>query len=236
MEHFKETIGKALRGCGALTLVAALCLAACGQKTGGTWAAGDSTATAAPADKHSVGYIIQRLDSIYLLRTDSLCCSRHYLDILAQAELVSQRDGTIFMDADHWSQGQDAPEDWSHSVESVSAITDSTAQASVIIHSFDELRVTLDLVFERGDWYVDNFRSLYEGADYDSGGNKIPDSDGIKEADELKSLLEYINKDREETVPDVPDGEQQYVPRRNSIEEAERASEAARQRLDESDE
>ena len=214
-----------------------LLLTACGSKTASTgWAVADSTQTATAGGKHSAEYIIQRLDSIYLLRVDSLCCSQRYLDIYAQAQQISQSEGTVFLDSDHWTQGQDIPEDWSYSVESVSHITDSTAQACVIIHSFDEQRVTLDLVFERDNWYVDNFRSLYEGADYDSGGNKIPDSEGIKEYNELKSLQEYISQEHAEPTPDVTDEELQAVPRRNTLKEAEAMTEAAKKRLEEFDE
>ena len=135
-------------------IMAAMALAACGNKTSNTWATADSTQTTGAGGKHSAEYIIQRLDSIYQLRTDSLCCSQHYLALLAKADSLSRLNGTIIIDADHWTQGQDIPEDWSYTVENVSNITDSTAQASILIHGFDEQRVTLDLVFERGNWYT----------------------------------------------------------------------------------
>ena len=210
-----------------------LLLTACGSKTASTgWAVADSTQTATAGGKHSAEYIIQRLDSIYLSRVDSLCCSQRYLDIYAQAQQISQSEGTVFLDSDHWTQGQDIPEDWSYSVESVDQITDTTAQATVIIHSFDDQKVMLDLVFERDNWYVDNFRSLYEGADYDSGGNIIPGSEGVKESNELKSLEEYISQQHAEPTPDVTDEALQDVPRRNSLREAESMVEQAKKRVD----
>ena len=217
-----------------ILLFAAIALAACGNKTANTGPmTADSTQTAATGDKHSAEYITKRLNAIYQLQDDSLCCSQHYLAILAEAQKISLRDGTVFLDSNHWTQGQDIPEDWSYSVENVSHITDSTAQAVVVIHGFDDQQVTLDLVFERDDWYVDNFRSFYDGADYDSGGNKIPDSEGIKELNELKVLQEYVDQKPAEATPDVSAEEIEAVPRRNTLEEAERMSEAAKARLDE---
>lgn len=214
-------------------LLTALTLVSCGSKTNsGNWASADSTQSTTTGDKHSAEYIIQRLESIYQSRVDSICCSRHYLDIYAQAQEIGKREGTIFMEADHWTQSQDAPEDWSYSVESVDQITDTTAQATVIIHSFDDQKVMLDLVFERENWYVDNFRSLYEGADYDSGGNKIPGSEGIKEYDELKSLMEFISQEHEAPTPEVSETEIQDVPRRNSLRDAEELVEKARKHID----
>ena len=46
----------------------------------------------------------------------------------------------------------------------------------------------------------------------------------------MKSLLEYINGDQTEPAPDVAADELQDVPRRNSLEEAERMTEAAKKR------
>ena len=215
------------------SLLAALTLTACGNKTSNAgMATADSTQATASQDKHSAEYIILRLDAIYSSRVDSLCCSLHYLALYAKAKEISQREGTVILETNHWTQGQDIPEDWSYSVESVDQITDTTAQATVTIHSFDDQKVMLDLVFERDNWYVDNFRSLYEGADYDSGGNIIPGSEGVKESNELKSLEEYISQQHAEPTPDVTDEALQDVPRRNSLREAESMVEQAKQRLD----
>ena len=213
-----------------IAALAVLMLTACGNKTNsGGWLSADSTATNA-GDKHSAEYITLRLDTIYQLRDDSLCCSDHYRAIYAQAVQLS--DGNVFLEADHWIQGQDAPEDWSYSIIGVEGITDSTAQATVLIHSFDDQKVTLDLVYEHDNWYVDNFRSLYEGADYDADGNKIPGTDGVKEFNELKSIMEYIQKPGE-TLDSEPTPEP--ILRRSSLEEAEEMSEAAKRRQAEED-
>lgn len=215
-----------------IAALAVLMLTACGNKTNnGGWFSADSTATNA-GDKHSAEYITLRLDTIYSLRDDSLCCSEHYLELYAEAEKVSRRDGTLFMDANHWTMSNDMPEDWSYSVTDVTHITDSTAQVSVVIHSFDEQNVMLDLVFERDNWYVDNFRSLYEGADYDAAGNKIPGTEGTKEYNELKALQEFIQQKPDQEI-DVDESDLQTIPRRNSLEEAERMTEAAKERLEE---
>ena len=216
-----------------ILFISALALVACGNKTGSnSWTLADSTQTVASQGKHSAEYIIQRLDSIYSSRIDSLCCSQHYLAVYAQAHELSLRDGTVILEANHWTQSQDMPEDWSYTVESIDQITDSSAQATVTIHNFDDQKVTLDLVYEHDNWYVDNFRSLYEGADYDADGNKIPGTDGVKEFNELKSIMEYIQKPGE-TLDSEPTPEP--ILRRSSLEEAEEMSEAAKRRQAEED-
>lgn len=218
-----------------LGAVLAIGLSACGNKTQGTGTAADSTAiaTTISADndgKHTAEYIALRLTKIYELRNDSLCCSQHYRDLYAQASEKSKNEGTIFMDADHWVMGQDVSEDWSYGLQQVNNITDSSAQATMIIHNFTDQKVVLDLVFERDDWYVDNFHSYYEGAEYDEAGNTIPGSEGMKEFDEVKSITEYLNQEpadapvEAEPLPDVP--------RRNTVRELERqeAAKAASKR------
>jgi hypothetical protein len=81
------------------------------------------------------------------------------------------------------------------------------------IHNYGEQKVVLDLVFERGSWYVDNFHFFFEGSDYDSDGNSIPGSEGVKENDEVKEMQNYIQQvaDREgqesEATIDIPRGQ-----------------------------
>ena len=205
-------------------------VSSCGNKTQGTGSTGDSTAvtmtvTADNDGKHTAEYIALRLSKIYELRNDSLCCSQHYLGLYAEASEKSQSEGTIFLDADHWTMGQDVSEDWSYGLQQVNNITDTTAKATMIIHNFTDQKVVLDLVFERDDWYVDNFYSYYEGADYDEAGNTIPGSEGIKEFDELKAITEYLNQepvDAPVEADKMPD-----VPRRNTVRELERQEAAA---------
>ena len=129
------------------------------------------------------------------------------------ARQLSEEDGTLFIDYDHWAAGQDVDEEWSYELMSVSNVTDSTAQATMNIHNYTDQRVVLDLVFERGTWFVDNFHIFFEGSDYDSDGNSIPDSEGVKETDEVKEMQSYVQQvaDREgqkaDATIDIPRGQ-----------------------------
>ena len=195
----------------------ALSMVACGNKTGDGSTNGDSlsvNAAQTPSDaQHSAEFITLRIDTIYGLRNNEKCCSERYLALFNQARQLSEEDGTLFIDSDHWIAGQDMDEEWSYELMSVNNITDSTAQATMNIHNYADQKVVLDLVFERGTWFVDNFHFFYEGSDYDSDGNSIPGSEGMKETDEVKEMQNYIKQvaDREgqeaEPTIDIPRGE-----------------------------
>ena len=190
---------------------------ACGNKTGEGSANGDSLAvstTAAPSDpQHSAEFITLRIDSIYKLRNNELCCSERYMALYNRAQQISEEDGTQFIDADHWVAGQDIDEEWNYELMSIDNIADSTAQVTMNIHNYTDQKVVLDLVFERGSWFVDNFHFFFEGSDYDGDGNSIPGSEGMKETDEVKEMQNYIQQiaDREgqeaEATIDIPRGQ-----------------------------
>ena len=195
----------------------AISMTACGNKTGEGSANGDSllvSTAQAPSDAlHSAEFITLRIDTIYRLRNNERCCSERYLALYNKAQQISQEDGTIFLDSDHWIAGQDMDEEWSYELMSVTNITDSTAQATMNIHNYADQKVVLDLVFERGTWFVDNFHFFFEGSDYDSDGNSIPGSEGLKETDEVRDMQNYIQQiaDREgqeaEAAIDIPRGQ-----------------------------
>ena len=195
----------------------AISVTACGNKTGEGSGNGDSLSVSTvqtPSDpQHSAEFITLRVDTIYKLRNNEKCCSERYLAIYNKARKISEEDGTLFIDSDHWIAGQDIDDEWSYELMSVTNITDSTAQATMNIHNYIDQKVVLDLVFERGTWFVDNFHFFFEGSDYDSDGNSIPGSEGMKETDEVKELQSYIQRvaDREgqeaEAAIDIPRGE-----------------------------
>ena len=195
----------------------AISMTACGNKTGEGSINGDSLSVStvqAPSDpQHSAEFITLRVDTIYKLRNNEKCCSERYMALFNKAQQVSEEDGTMFIDSDHWIAGQDMDEEWRYELMSVTNITDSTAQATMNIHNYSDQKVVLDLVFERGTWFVDNFHFFFEGSDYDGDGNSIPDSEGMKETDEVKELQNYIQQvaDREgqeaEAAIDIPRGE-----------------------------
>ena len=195
----------------------AFSMTACGNKTGEGSASGDSltvsTAQVPSDQQHSPEFITLRIDTIYQLRNNESCCSERYLALYNKAKKISEEDGTLFIDSDHWIAGQDMDEEWSYELMSVSNITDSTALATVNVHNYGDQKVVLDLVFERGTWVVDNFHFFFEGSDYDADGNSIPGSEGVKETDEVKEMQKYIQQvaDREgqeaEAAIDIPRGQ-----------------------------
>lgn len=207
-------------------------MAACGNKTSESSASGDSitvSTTQAPSDpQHSPEFITLRIDTIYKLRNNDSCCSQRYMALYNKARQLSEEDGTLFIDYDHWIAGQDIDEEWSYELMSINNITDSTAQATMNIQNFSDQKVVLDLVFERGSWYVDNFHFFFEGFDYDSDGNSIPGSEGMKETDEVKEMQNYIQQvsDREgqeaDATIDIPRG----------MKNVDAAIKAARKRID----
>jgi len=207
-------------------------MAACGNKTSESSASGDSitvSTTQVPSDsQHSPEFITLRIDTIYKLRNNDSCCSQRYMALYNKARQLSEEDGTLFIDYDHWIAGQDIDEEWSYELMSINNITDSTAQATMNIQNFSDQKVVLDLVFERGSWYVDNFHFFFEGFDYDSDGNSIPGSEGMKETDEVKEMQNYIQQvsDREgqeaDATIDIPRG----------MKNVDAAIKAARKRID----
>lgn len=192
-------------------------MVACGNKTGEGSSNSDSLSVSTaqtPSDaQHSAEFITLRIDTIYRLRNNEKCCSERYMALFNKARQLSEEDGTLFIESDHWIAGQDMDEEFSYELMSVTNITDSTAQATMNIHNYSDQKVVLDLVFERGTWFVDNFHFFFEGSDYDGDGNSIPDSEGMKETDEVKELQNYIQQvaDREgqeaEAAIDIPRGE-----------------------------
>ncbi len=136
--------------------------------------------TDAGIDKHSEAYIRQRLDTIYSnirqrvtnetddnhpymdsgFNPDSAYCSSLYYGLLKQAIDITNETGDIVFDYDHWVCGQDFSQDWNYQIQKVYDITDSTAMADLTVINFgNKIDVTLSLVFERGDWYIDEFGS-----------------------------------------------------------------------------
>lgn len=145
----------------------------------------DSTATetvSANDGKHTAEYITQRLNEIYQLRDNSKCCSERYMKLYNEASQLSRQSGMVFLDGDHWVQGNDEDENWNYRILDVKDITPTTATARVVVNNFNEQEVTLQLVFEREDWYVDNFITAAEGT--------LDSSDAF---DEVKDIQEYIN-------------------------------------------
>ncbi len=143
--------------------------------------------------KHNKEYIIQRLTKIYEMQDDSRCCSERYQNLFNEAQDLSEKGGMVFVDGDHWVQGNDIDKDWQYRILDVTDITTTTATATVLVNNFNEHEVMLKLVFERGDWYVDNFLTESEGG---WGG---PDAEPqiFDEAKDIQEFIRTLKKDNE---------------------------------------
>ena len=194
--------------------VAALMLTACGGRTNPGSVDTDSVAEA-PSDtidaiggdvQHTETYIRSRIDSIYsdikgLIRNDdymgsnhdSLYCSAAYNTLLQQGIQLSEENGFdgYFLGYDHWVVGQDFSPEWDYTIQTIHDITDTTAVAEVTVKNCDEHRVQLDLVFEHGNWFVDDFHfpEHHENS-----------KEGYSERAEMLSIMQYY---RDNPSPEV---------------------------------
>ena len=173
--------------------VITLTLTACGNKTQGG-GDNDSLQTdslqADDATKHTEEYIRQRIDTIYkycggkAVQIKGKVCDRsrftttRFNKLCAEVDRLCNVMDNIYFDYDIWVRGQDIDPKWSYKVKSVENITDSSAVARLLIHNFSDQNVVLDLRFERGDWYVNDF-ILSSG--------KYSEKDG-----ELAGMREYV--------------------------------------------
>ena len=120
--------------------------------------------TPAPNDKkHNTWYIIQRVKTFYTLRDDQQCCSQNYLKLRQLTEKLCKEKGTNIkelLEDNHWTLeygGGDPGEGWSFEPLSVDNVTMHGAGALVEVGADFKSTMKLQLVFERDDWYVDNF-------------------------------------------------------------------------------
>lgn len=180
-----------------LSAVALLMLTACGHKTTGGENADtlsvdtvvtDSVATNLDSLKHTQEYILQRIDTIYKYKDNSRFCSQRYLTLDAEASQLSDELDELYIDSDHWIVGQDIDPQWHYRVEKIVAVSDSIATVELVVHNFSDQKVVLDLLYERSDWYVDDFHNFYQ-------------EDGVtcemKEKDEIRRFIQNCKKQKE---------------------------------------
>ena len=125
--------------------------------------------------KHTTEYIRQRVDGIYSCYKnpkydeygmrimerddlDSIYCSSRYKALYQKTCEMSEDE--LILDYDHWTNSQDDNQ-FTYQVGKIENITDSTATAYVEGKNFGEdCTIVLVLLFEHGDWYVDDFLSI----------------------------------------------------------------------------
>ena len=119
-------------------------------------------------DKHAEAYILERMDAIYSrykdengvkrnVDYDGLFCSARYKKLYKKASDICDKNDDILLDYDHWTCSQD---DGDFKVKSIKVqnITESTALAIVEATNYgSKTTIRLKLLFEKDDWYVDDF-------------------------------------------------------------------------------
>ena len=129
-------------------------------------------------NRHSEDYIKQRVESFYCrfndpsydengkkildngYNYDSAYCSSRYYALLSRAIDVMD-DDDILLDCDHWTDSQDY-DDFTCEVDKIENITDSAATVVLSASNWgEEYTVTLSLLYEKDDWYVDDFIKKY---------------------------------------------------------------------------
>ena len=157
----------------SLAFLALMMLVACGDKTNNTGVDADSlttdSATIQPAIatvnldsvRHTKEYITQRIDTIYKYRDDAVCCSNRYNELTNQACKIADEIEDLFFDSDHWVAGQDIDPKWSYKIRNIKIESDSIAWAEMTIHNFSDRKVRLKLLYERGDWFVDDILTTF---------------------------------------------------------------------------
>ena len=95
---------------------------------------------------------------------DSRFCSKAWNDNKKKVEKIQEQGDEPFFDADYWVMGQDFSNDLHITDVKVVNISNTEATVNMKVHNFGHATpVTLKIVFERGDWYIDNIMS--EGMD-----------------------------------------------------------------------
>ncbi len=129
-----------------------------------------TTDRSAPDDgKHTTKYITKRFNSFYTNLSDSLHCSYAYLRLFHMALDVSKQTGKpldeiVHCGTHHWTMFRNVDVDsigWSYKITDITNITARYAhvEARYELGNFRSSAL-FELIFERGDWYVDNFNIL----------------------------------------------------------------------------
>lgn len=155
-----------------LAVISLVTMVACGNKTQPVQEETDSivaesvtrgdTLLNTDSLRHTAEYIAQRIDTIYKYKSNKRFCSQRYLALDAEASKLSEENGYIYIDSDHWIVGQDTDPNWRYYMKRILSLNDSIASVEMMVHNFTDQKIILDLLYERGDWFVDDFHIFYE--------------------------------------------------------------------------
>lgn len=187
--------------------VAAMMLTACGNKTQGGGEADSLQTDSLQSDvnKHTEEYIRQRIDTIYKYcggnvkntskKANGEFTTVQFNKLCAEVNRLCAVMDNIYFDYDYWVCGQDIDPKWSYKVLSVENITDTSAVAKLKIHNYKDTNIALDLRFERGDWYVNDFLHG-DGKNTEKSGELA----GMREYVKLMSQAENVRDNLSEMI------------------------------------
>ena len=151
-----------------VTLIACTGNTATNEQTGDQQTVIEQAATTS-SDVEAI--IEKRLTDIYadaqqsmnVLENDKKYMSQEYNELQNRAIEIGEKIDFVIIDADHWVQGQDV-QDPSMSVKSITPVDATHATAVVTVINFGRpTEVTLQLVYERDNWFIDNMQQRYDG-------------------------------------------------------------------------
>lgn len=128
---------------------------------------------AEPTDgKHTETYLKERVTDIYgrvasMMRKGegSQKCNEKFLTksynaLLDKVQAITEKTGDIIIDADHWSMSQDPDFKIKYEPLSVQIKDKDNATADIKIVNYQQEQIArINLKFENGDWYIDDFKS-----------------------------------------------------------------------------
>jgi hypothetical protein len=127
--------------------------------------------------------------------TDSLdvaFCSNQWQTLVAMVNAKDAEEMGVdrFFDADYWIMGQD----WGKITVSdikVSLKDDGHANVDLILHNLSDIKVKLEMVFERGEWLIDNFIDQTNGADWKKNMTKYLEDHAKPRSKVGEDIVEY---------------------------------------------
>ena len=94
---------------------------------------------------------------------DSKFCSQEWNKKLSKWEEIQEKTGELIIGADYWVMGQDFSPNLQLKNVKVINVSGNRATVKVFFHNFKDTTATVKLVFERGDWFIDDFDDWKEG-------------------------------------------------------------------------
>lgn len=127
--------------------------------------------------------------------TDSLdlaYCSSQWQTLVAMVNAKDAEEMGVdhFFDSDYWIMGQD----WgkiSVSDIKVSLKDDNHADVNLILHNLSDTKLKLEMVFERGEWLIDNFIDLSNDVDWKKNMTKYLEDHAKPKSKVGEDIVEY---------------------------------------------